>query len=351
MNVDRVQTAPTDRNGHCITSVREFLIIYGGYDGWSFTMNNELWSYNTISGIWKWYQPPMETANACFASTICSVENIVYIFGGSYSPYSVLSTNSLVAFDITNATWRTLSPHIEDYDHNSPPPMYGSLIFYHKESLYILGGFYNFNYFDSMYKFSLKTYTWSLVIQKGQKPFMDYRIFGTVFNNRFFTFGTSRTGTNRFRDITIFDFSTNTWTTRATSSKTQMYPDDDRKRESLTFSRNFGYLSGGMSSTTHHSDMWKIDLETLEWFKLDYSLKTCIFNHCMSVVDDFYLFSFGGMGHHPDRLNKLQKFIIRPPTLYRLCLESISRSPNMRIYAKSLPVAIANELNFNRNSS
>ncbi|KII65477.1 Kelch domain-containing protein 10 [Thelohanellus kitauei] len=346
MRVENVISAPMCVYGLCMTSIGEYIITYGGWSHLSSTVCRELRTYNTVNGIWRRYPAPIGTTNSCVLSSICAVGNLVYIFGGTDAPYFGQSTNSLISFDASNARWQILSPHIDGYHPNTPPPMIESFIYYHNENIYILGGFFDNDYFDSMYRFCLKTSTWSLVLQKGQKPIINYRIFGTVFKDKCYTFGHSATASpKRFKFINIFDFSNSTWTTRQTYSKNQLYP-DDRINESFAFSNNLGYLSGGESSAGYRSDIWRIDLETLEWFKLYYCLKARIFNHCMSVVNDCYLYSFGGLGLHPDRLNTLQTFIVRPPTLYRLCLESISKSPNLRGYAKRLPAAIIDEINF-----
>ncbi|KII74876.1 Kelch domain-containing protein 10 [Thelohanellus kitauei] len=150
----------------------------------------------------------------------------------------------------------------------------------------------------------------------------------------------------------MFDFSTSEWTKKATKSSNEQYP-DDRILESFAFSSKFGYMCGGNISNTnvYYSDVWKIDLETLEWFKMDYSLNAGICFHCSTVVDDSYMYYFGGLGHGFDGFNTLGWFIIRPPSLYRLCLQTIGHSPNRKNNTISLPAAIADELNLNDNNS
>ncbi|KII61160.1 Kelch repeat-containing protein 2 [Thelohanellus kitauei] len=116
--------------------------------------------------------------------SICSVDNIVYIFGGSDLPYGDQPTYSLISFNVCNSKWHMLSPHIDEYDDNIPPPLVESCMVYHDGSLYILGGHLDDYYIDSIYKFSMNTSTWSFVNQNGQGPLLDYQIFGTVFKNQ-----------------------------------------------------------------------------------------------------------------------------------------------------------------------
>ncbi|KII63357.1 Kelch domain-containing protein 10 [Thelohanellus kitauei] len=332
------RTKPRNRTCHCMTSVREYLIMYGGFTEWCNEEHYGLWIYNTVSGVWRRYQTPIVSANASFESSICTDGNLVYIFGGVCCRNNYLPTNSLISFNIVNDAWKTLSPHIDDYDENTPPPMCDNLLFYHNEFLYVLGGINDDEQLDTMYKFCLRTSTWSFVEQNGTKPSFDGKILGTVFENQFYHFG----GMSN-----VFDFSTNTWTSRATKSKTGKFP-DERSEESFTFSDNIGYLSGGenLKTRTIYSDVWKFDLATLEWLKLDCSLQTSLYSHCTSVVEDYYLYVFGGLGIESDRLKTFERFIIRPPALYRSCLESICGSPNFESYTTSLPAEILDEINF-----
>ncbi|KII61168.1 Kelch domain-containing protein 10 [Thelohanellus kitauei] len=125
--------------------------------------------------------------------------------------------------------------------------------------------------------------------------------------------------------------------------KNQTYP-SDRFNESIAFSDRFGFLSGGESSFGYESDIWRIDLETFEWIKLHITLQTGIYGHCMAVIDDYYLYSFGGICLAWRDLNTFERFLLRYPPLYRLCLERISRIHNYEYLANSLPAAINDEL-------
>ncbi|KII62269.1 Kelch domain-containing protein 10 [Thelohanellus kitauei] len=324
---------PENRAHHCITSVREFIIIYGGCETNTGAECNDLCIYNTISGCCKRYQTPREIKDTCLSASICCVGNLVYIFGGDCVDEDIYrQTNSLVSFNLTDATWNVVYSHNDEYDENTPPPMWGNALFYHNGSLYVLGGFNCRLNLDTLHKFCIKTSTWSMVPQNGLRPIFKHQIFGTVYKNK---------------KISMFDFFTNTWTSRATNSKSQHYP-DDRIYESFTFSDNVGFMSGGINPNFNvvFSDIWRINLETFEWFKLEYSLKTGVYCHRMSVIDDYYLNSFGGYRdiYIP---NPLECFTIRPKSLYHLCLESIYKSSNLRHYADFLPPAMAEEFNLN----
>ncbi|KII62216.1 Tip elongation aberrant protein 1 [Thelohanellus kitauei] len=168
-----------------MTSLREFLIIYGGYENSICAECNELWAYNTISDVWKRYKTPIEIKDTPLSSSICSAGNIVYVFGGnSIDDDDYRQTNSVVSFDLNNNRWEILYPHTDDNDENTPPPMCSNLLFYHNGSLYVYGGYHGSCILNKMYKFCLKTSTWSLLSQKGDKPNFDCQLFGTAYDNK-----------------------------------------------------------------------------------------------------------------------------------------------------------------------
>ncbi|KII74848.1 hypothetical protein RF11_12990 [Thelohanellus kitauei] len=169
-----------------MTSIREFLIIYGGYENISGEDLNELWIYNTINGVWKRYQTPIDIKDTCLSASICSIGNLVYIFGGDSfgDGRDYRQSNSIVSFDFVNETWSIVYPHTDDYDENTPPPMCENLLLYHNGSLYVLGGIHDCYKLDTIYKFCLKTSTWALVPQYGVKQIFHSKIFGTVRKNK-----------------------------------------------------------------------------------------------------------------------------------------------------------------------
>ncbi|KII72046.1 Kelch domain-containing protein 10 [Thelohanellus kitauei] len=347
MNIDHESFAFEERIGLCVTSIRQYLIIYGGRIGYLNTETcNELWIYNTINGTCRRYPVPDEISRKNTNSSICTVENKVYLFGSLLRPLPDGTTYSLVSFDTSNFSWQDLSRFTNDDQQYSPPRMLESLLFYHDDSLYILGRIEHVrgDFIVSMCKLSLLTNIWSPVEQNGPTPIYIHEFNGTVFNNKLYTFGfTQGDGPEQYRFINIFDFYNNTWTSRETKSKTQMYP-EPRFLESFAYSRSYIFISGGNGLGTYFSDIWRIDLENLEWIKLEITHERSVSMHGMAIIDDCYLYSFGGMRVEDYTPNTFERFILRPPTLYRLCLEYISRSPDLRSLTDFLPASIVDEL-------
>ncbi|KII65617.1 hypothetical protein RF11_10055 [Thelohanellus kitauei] len=106
-------------------------------------------------------------------------------------------------------------------------------------------------------------------------------------------------------------------------------------------------MSGGRNFDTDTDllDIWRIDLETLEWVKLDKSLPRTIYSHRMSVVEDCFLYNVGAYEISSRYFDVMERFILKVPSLFRICLESVCRLPNITNYINLLPPYIVDHLN------
>ncbi|KII65773.1 Kelch domain-containing protein 10 [Thelohanellus kitauei] len=336
---------PHPRTGHSLVTVHDSLILYGGFDYNTGLEYDDLWKYNYVGGIWKNYRKPQEMTNATIMSSICVVGDFIYIFGGSGFPLGDRMSNFLVSFNVKNQTWQKL-PQLNNNDQNIPPVMYGSSMVHFNGSLYLFGGYDGYEFLNSMFKFCLETQEWSRVPQDGEIPPPDYRVFGTVFQNQYYCFGgIGSYDSKRFEDVKVFDFSTNTWIIKKATSKVGQYP-CERIQESFSFSADYGYLTGGLSEYRYLDDIWKIDLRTLEWEKFEENLGAGRYYHATSIVDNDLLYSFGGVCQNVDVKNELKRFILRPLSLYRFALESLSQSIRIKGIHPCLPTSIQDELDF-----
>ncbi|KII66642.1 hypothetical protein RF11_01908 [Thelohanellus kitauei] len=177
MMLDNLQSMLGGRVFYHLASLSEFLIIFGGYDNFSYTYYNDLLSLNTISGVLKRYQPPVEMSHILNFSKICIVGNKVYMCCQEESDEYVQKNHLIHSFDVVNARWETFYPNKEHNARNESPLLFVNLFFYHNESLYILGTdrkIYISEHEENLeeknrnviYKLCLKTFKWSLVKHK-----------------------------------------------------------------------------------------------------------------------------------------------------------------------------------------
>ncbi|KII65618.1 hypothetical protein RF11_10056 [Thelohanellus kitauei] len=183
MNLENLQRLPEKRTFQSMVSVREFLIICGGSDFEASRGYNDLWSYNTISGVWKRYELPIEVKNTFYPMT-CAVGNLVYIFGAEVFENDFYHINSLFSFDVTHGTWTNVY-YRSDGDENTIEKIKFSIIFYHDGFLYVMGTGEEDSNLNLIYKFCLETLTWTLVQQLGEIPVFYDTFYGTVFKNQY----------------------------------------------------------------------------------------------------------------------------------------------------------------------
>ncbi|KII72041.1 hypothetical protein RF11_05931 [Thelohanellus kitauei] len=137
MNQINQHSMPLDRIFHNMTSVREFLIICGGFGYNSHTNYNDMGSYNTTNGIWKRYIPPIQLGDIREYPKICAFGNKVYTCGIDPLYLRAKKIDSLVSLDVTNSKWENL--YLRTEEDNGPPPIHLRIIFFYNESVYDFG--------------------------------------------------------------------------------------------------------------------------------------------------------------------------------------------------------------------
>ncbi|KII67195.1 Kelch domain-containing protein 10 [Thelohanellus kitauei] len=306
-NPDRKVMSPENRYWHCMTAVDEFVIIYGGC-----SLNEqifaELWIYDCINQKWRLFKLPNQLRRTLRNSSICAYGSKIYIFGIPDVSESYDIDATLFSFDVRSLTWMDLF-HESNKKGDRPPRMNTSSIMFGNDSIFILGtDLYDVSV---MYTFSLQAFRIYVVEPVRGFPHPNFDGHYTLYKNKIYYFGKLCYGPAQFSQVRVFDLSTYIWEWRKTQNK--IYP-ENRSDHAFIFNANCGYLIGGtLSSNFHESsggyvmsnysidkplplergELWKVDLDTLEWTKLKtldtrrYHLQACIVNNC-------YLYFFGG---------------------------------------------------------
>ncbi|KII73977.1 hypothetical protein RF11_11576 [Thelohanellus kitauei] len=171
----------------------------------------------------KRYQTFIEIRHLSILIHLRFIVNLVYIFVEcSFDGGDFRRTDSLEKFHL---------PHIDDYDDDKPYPISLCSLISNDESLYMLGTDTHHVREDQceyeMFSFSLKTSKWS-----------------------------------------------------------KQYP-EDRFDESFAFSSKFGYMRREVCplTFTRYSDIWRFELDTLEWLKLDKIAECDNLHHVFTSFD------------------------------------------------------------------
>ncbi|KAF0987038.1 hypothetical protein HZS_7238 [Henneguya salminicola] len=341
--------SPSARSGHCSAIMDNMILIYGGYTNIKNTLFPDISFYHIFKKDWIKYKKDINADDCCASSSFIVHDHFVFLFGGTCYPFGRTISNTLSMFDFTTKRWEVLSAKNNEPSINQPQPLYGSLMFYYGESVYIYGGSYALDFSNSMHKFCLSTRKWSLVRHQGNIPLPSYRVAGTIVGHRLLIFGGSSVQlSERFRNYWAFDLITKIWSKHSTSP-VKFYP-ISRIFESFTFTSTHGYMSGGESESKEClNDIWSIDLSTFTWRQLNYILDHGVKFHSSVVYDNTTLYVFGGSSENGKRNCNLQKFHIYGPSLLTHCLTLVcSDKRQYEELIEEIPLSIYNKIQDHR---
>ncbi|XP_035234268.1 kelch domain-containing protein 10-like [Stegodyphus dumicola] len=85
------------------------------------------------------------------------------------------------------------------------------------------------------------------------------------------------------------------------------------------------FICGGQDGGGIFSDVWKINLKTLQWEKLNTNLPTPVYFHSAAISQAGQLFVFGGVNSilENSRTNELFSMWVKIPSLAEMCWEAI----------------------------
>jgi hypothetical protein len=187
---NETSTPPQERNGHTTDSIGSSLILFGGWNGVTYT--NELWIYQTIDRSWELINPapgsPRPPARNGHSSVVYGGE--VYIFAGykHEPPAPQVFYNDFWSFNFLTRTWRQIVPSNGvvppiRFEHNAV--IYGSHMF-------VFGGTNSPDgsvYLSDFWRFSFETDTWEAVTAGGAQPGPRQGYGVAVVGSRMFMFG------------------------------------------------------------------------------------------------------------------------------------------------------------------
>ncbi|KII73257.1 Kelch domain-containing protein 10 [Thelohanellus kitauei] len=308
---------PLTRTAHCMLGVDNYVVIYGG-KGPDNSVLDEIWAYDTLRRVWSHSELPIEVQKMCLYSSMCACRTFVYIFGGTNYPLGDQVTNLLLQVDIRHFRWRILFEHSIETSDDIPQPMFQSTIFYKDRGIFVVQPVSDTEKFASIYRFCLDTSSWKIITNFRHEPEVRFLGYGTIFNEKLFYFSRSDISINKFFEVGVYKMSMKMWGTSPTTSPTGEYP-VDRENETWAFGGKYGYLCGGQrldmeSKRSFIEDVWRIDLETFEWKKLNLTPKQGRSHHAMALLNEDCLYVFGGITSDDIPVKDGIKYVMNPPS-------------------------------------
>lgn len=311
---------PMPRSGHRIVCNSQYVISYGGYNPRSvgFTPRNqvdelykEIWKFDMVHKTWRLLDvantPPYAASNCC---TLIG-SNILTIFGGTSFPFGLQSGNDLYVLDLLNETEFNIVTGGEGTDEEAlegehkPPGRYGQAVIIHDNILYTIGGTTGYVYSMDVHSLNFKSNEWSCLYNADLfgpgDPEPRYRHEIALYRGHIYLLGG---GTEQrvfsLEDIHSFDLASNSWHLHHTRpDPTHCYP-PPRKCHALAQGRSnpahlviFGGIGAGSEPVL--SDVWRLDLESLTWAKLELNLPAPLYFHALASSPKDKIYIFGGI--------------------------------------------------------
>lgn len=350
---------PYPRSGHRIVCIGNHSIYsFGGYNpeiGEDRTLFGELWRFDLLSYRWTQVLGPEDAGmpNELASMTMCvsgnyilvrrmegiKFQSFIYssiyysqIYGGSGLPFGHRNSNRLHICDTTQEP-----PTLREVETNGEKPleMYGQAMIIHDDFLYVVGGTTGFEYFCDLHRLDMRTRTWEFIgpsqphIQPHD-PNGRYRHELAADKEHILVFGGGTTsGTFSLDTIPAFHLASQRWVEYKTrpDPRTGEYP-LARKYHSLVQLPDGGpvIVAGGCNNALTLRDIWRLDLVTRTWSKLDKCrLPYRLFFHDAATTPDGCMFVFGGVRDRAGqtRTNNLYKLWLQVPPLRAISAEAV----------------------------
>nr|XP_016941110.1 kelch domain-containing protein 10 homolog [Drosophila suzukii] len=359
---------PLARSGHRIIASNSHLYSLGGYNPRSALaasrhgrclLFQELWSYNFATRTWKLELNADNASNMPveLASNALTIHNNVLIsHGGTGFPFGESCSNDCYVYCTPSAGATTGVQRLKVRG-DLPTAQYGPGIVIHKHFLYTIGGTTGFDYTCDVYRLDLHTGIWENVYisrpEMRDDPEGRYRHEVVYDGKHIFVLGggTSHSVYDLQR-IPAYNLEANCWDYFDT------YP--DRRAADIEY-RNVGYpkprkcfscvqhqasngdieafITGGLQGdfSTYFSDIWKLNLRTKHWFRIETaSLPRPLYFHSAAHSDNGCMYVFGGIEYNDKemrRRNDLYKMWMTVPKLSEMCWDAITYyNDNLDLY-------------------
>lgn len=133
--------------------------------------------------------------------------------------------------------------------------------------------------------------------------------------------------------VHVFNIKVYEWKRRMTKADPEHgFPGRRRCHGCCQLGKN-GYITGGFSGRRIYDDVWKLNIETLEWTKLKIKLPEPVYFHASAITPDGCLYYHGGVLTHNGtaRTDKLNFIWVAVPSLVTIAWRNILKiNPSVR---------------------
>jgi len=243
---------PASRSGSKGVVYRDYVYFFGGYTKKDGEYFNDVFRYSIPNKVWETVRtsgddPPARTDHSCVVQN-----NRMLVFGGFDGR---VRFQDLQMLDLEQHRWEQPP---EAGAMATPPPMgrFGHTAVIYNNSMFIFGGWNGHETLDDLYEFSLGTFQWYNVPNRGRNvPKSRYRHSAAVYGCSMFIFGGVDKNQDRFADLFEFNIDTREWA----QINTMGHPPTARTFHRAVVWGGYMYVLGGFDGS-RKNDMYKIAL-------------------------------------------------------------------------------------------
>lgn len=212
--------------------------------------------------------------------------------------------------------------------------MYGQAMIVQDQYLYVVGGTSGRDYHCDVHRFDLKTRTWELIgpsrpDSQPTDPMGRYRHELAIDSEFIYLLGGGTINDTFPLDVlSAFHLASRKWVQIKTEPDPRKgeFPAPRKFHSLAQLANGKVFIAGGRNDSVTLRDIWRLDLATRTWAKLDKCrLPYRLFFHDAAATADGCMFLFGGVRGDlsGSRTNKLFKVFVEVPTLRGIAAESV----------------------------
>ncbi|XP_037066476.1 kelch domain-containing protein 1 isoform X2 [Peromyscus leucopus] len=315
-----------ERSGHCAVVDGHFLYVWGGYvsieDNEVYLPNDEIWTYDIDSGLWKMHPMEGELPTSMSGSCGACINGRLYVFGGyDDKGYS----NRLYVVNLRTRDGTYIWEKITKFDGQPPTPRDKLSCWVYKDRLIYFGGYGYRRHNELQDCFDVHDASW-----EGQ-IFWGWHNDVHVFDTKTRTWSQPEIKQTRMNDLHYLNLDTWTW-----SGRISVHGESPKHRSWHTLTaiaEDKLFLFGGLSADNIPlSDGWIHNIVTNCWKQLrhlPYTRPRLWHTACLGKENEIMVFGgskdnllFLDTGH----CNDLLIFQTQPYSLLRSCLDCIGKN-------------------------
>ena len=285
--IPNLNRSPEARHSHVAIAQDKKLFVYGGEGKNDEQYRQHIWVYDTEHNSWDRHNTTGDIPDHVWGSRATLVKNTIFLFGGSY--------NYQYSNDIYSLNLDTLQCKLIEATGEKPSQRCSHVQWRISNDIVVFGGYAYVDktnrYFNDTFRFNIDTMMWTKPSITGTPP---TRRTGSCYSQRGYEEGYlfgGYDGNNRFNDLHIFNLTTNTWRKIIPRGPLPLL----RYGATMNVVRQDQLLvCGGWGSGVALSDCWMFDVERNEWKELKVNnFVARRFHTSCNIGEEVYI--FGGM--------------------------------------------------------